>query len=576
MRLKGTAVSPGIAIGSAQLVRVEERPVVRLSIPQAQVEPEVDRLKSAIEAAVRDTEAQKEVARSKLSEDFLAIFDAHIVILKDPMLVNGAVQCIRRDRVNAEFALHSSVQCTVRALLQTEDPYFQERAMDLEDLYRRVMDHLAGPLPQRATWTGDNLVVLAESLTPSEASTLHDVNVTGFATEKGARTSHTAIIARSLEIPAVVGVKGMLQTAEPRRTVIVDGLDGVVVLDPSQEEIDEYTRRAAAYRRHRESIAAHAREEARTVDGHRIVISANVDLPEEIDSAIKAGATGCGLYRSEFLFLKHAPDIPAEHQHAALYEQISAAFYPHRAVIRTFDLGGEKYFHSVMDKRESNPVLGVRAIRFCLRHPEIFTAQLRGILRASVRKNLAVLFPLITTVSELLEARRFLAEAMDALRAEGVPFDEKIPVGAMVEVPACALTAHAFAPHVDFFSIGTNDLIQYLLAIDRNNESVASLYDPLHPAVLQCIQAVCDAASAAGKHVAVCGEAASDPSLIPLFIGMGVEEFSMSPSSILDAKECVRGLSFRQCHKLARRVGKASTGPEAAAILDAQGVKAGR
>ncbi len=562
MRLTGIPVSPGIAVGTPQIVHVRNVPVIKVYLPESRLDHEIERLRTAIDATVREIEAQKASARSILSEDFLAIFDVHTIILKDPALINGAVLRIKRERVNAEYALQGAMQDMVRGLTETEDPYFQERATDVDDLHRRVQLHLSGPLPERDIWTGDNLVILAETLTPSETSALHNAPIVGFATERGARTSHTAIIARSLEIPAVVGVKGLMASGGSTKRVIVDGLQGVVILDPSDEEVEEYQRRKEAYGNYRSRILANARQEARTVDGHRILVSANIDLSDEVDSALTVGANGCGLYRSEFLYLSHSPELPSEEQHQRHYEKIAEAFYPHRVVIRTLDLGGEKYFHAVLDRREHNPVLGVRAIRFCLRHPDIFKTQLRGLLRASQMKNVAILFPLITTFEEFEQARSLLETCKEELRSEGIPFDENVPLGIMVEVPSCALTAASFAPHVDFFSIGTNDLIQYLLAIDRNNDSVAHLYDPLHPAVLECIGRVCEAAVAAGKHVSVCGEAAADPSIIPLLVGYGVEELSMTPSAILEVKDQVRNLSFRSCQKLVKKIRKVRTSRE--------------
>ncbi len=569
MRLKGIPVSPGISVGNAQIVLVKETPVIRITLPEEAVEAETARLRAALEATIRDVEALKEQARGKLSEDFLSIFDAHVIILKDPALFNHAAGQIKNERVNAEFAFQSAIHSTIMGLLATDDPYFQERATDMEDLRRRTLEHLLGTDALERTWKGENLVLLADTLTPSETGAFHNAPIVGFATEHGARTSHTAIIARSLEIPAVVGVKGLMEAAVSERPVIVDGLTGSVILNPTKEEITEYRQRAEAYKEQRRQILAHARVEARTIDGHRILVAANVDLTDEVQSAIEVGANGVGLYRSEFLFLDCAPDLPTEEQHLAYYNRIAEPFYPHRVVIRTLDLGGEKYFHNVLDRSERNPVLGVRAVRFCLKHPEMFKTQLRGLLRASARKNVAILIPLITTVEEFYEVLGLLDACKAELRAKGIPFDEGVPVGIMVEVPSTALTAEAFAPLVDFFSIGTNDLIQYLLAIDRNNDSVAHLYDPMHPAVLKCIAAVCEAAQKAGKPVAVCGEVAADPRMTPLLLGLGVGSLSMTPSSILDVKARVRNLALKSCQKLAKKALLSPSGKGVAALVDA-------
>jgi|WetSurMetagenome_2_1015567.scaffolds.fasta_scaffold03779_1 phosphoenolpyruvate-protein phosphotransferase (PTS system enzyme I) len=568
MRLTGIPVSPGISVGNAQIVLVKETPVIRTSVPEDRVEHEVDRLRGALLNTIRDVEGLKEQARGRLSEELLAIFDAHIIILKDPSLLNNAASHIRSEHINAEYAFQVAIQDMVKGLMATDDAYFQERASDLEDLRRRTLEHLLGEADRPHRWEGDNLVLLADTLTPSETGALHNAPIVGFATEHGARTSHTAIVARSLEIPAVVGVKGLMEVAPGQKIVIVDGLEGVIILDPTEEEAEEYRRRAEAYREQRRQVLAHALEEARTIDGHRVLVSANVDLTDEVKSAIEVGANGVGLYRSEFLFLDCSPELPTEAQHQAYYDRIAEPFYPHRVVIRTLDLGGEKYFHAVLDKSERNPVLGVRAVRFCLKHPEIFKAQFRGLLRSSVRRNVAILIPLITTLEELKESLALLEECKVELRAAGVPFDEEVPVGIMIEVPSAALTAEAFAPYVDFFSIGTNDLIQYLLAIDRNNDSVAHLYDPMHPAVLKCIAGVCAAGADAGKPVTVCGEVAADPRMTPLLLGLGVTELSMTPSSILDVKERVRNLSLKACSRLAKKALQAHTGREVAELVD--------
>ena len=569
MRFTGTAVSPGIAIGTSQIVLVKEIPVLKVFIPQTALDSEVERLTNALNTTIHEVEALKELAKPRLGEDFLGIFDAHIIILKDPFLIHSAETRIRKERVNAEYALQGAIQDMVRGLMATEDSYFQERAMDLEDLHRRIQQHLQGPVPEQSEWTGENIILLADTLTPSETGALHNSPIVAFATEHGARTSHTAIIARSLEIPAVVGVKGLMASAAPQKGVIVDGLQGLVIVDPTEEEVQEYRHRLEAYRKHRKMVLAHARKEARTIDGHRIVVCANVDLPEEVKSALEVGAAGVGLYRSEFLFLNTSPALPTEDQHFTHYDQMAQAFYPHRVVIRTLDLGGEKYFHAVLDKTERNPVLGVRALRFCLRHPEIFKTQLRGILRASARRNVAVLFPLVTTLEELEEALKILEACKEELKAKNVAYDPDIPVGIMVEVPSCALTAEAFAPKVSFFSIGTNDLIQYLLAIDRNNDSVAQLYDPMHPAVLRCLHHVCEAAQSAGKSVSLCGEVASDSVMTPLLVGLGIHELSMTASSILEIRNQIRNLSFQACQKLTRKALKCRSGTEVSNLVQA-------
>jgi len=567
MRLRGTPVSPGFATGPACAVVARDLTVPHYSVAEGDRPAEMERLEAALAATTRDLESAKDSLRGKVEEDLLALFDAHAVILQDPSLKRAAKDQILGEGVNAEHALQKAVQTVVAALLASGDAYFQERALDMEDLHARVQRHLEGRAPDTAMTCEGDRVILAHNLTPSETGNLHQASVVAFVTEHGARTSHTAIIARSLEIPAVVGVHGLMAAARADQRVIVDGVNGVVILDPTAEEEAEYAAKATAFREYRTRIQEEARLEARTIDGVVLRARANIDLLEEIPTAVASGAEGVGLYRSEFLYLACAPALPTEDQHAELYARLCEAMFPHRVIIRTLDLGGEKYFHEVLEPEGQNPVLGVRAVRFTLKHPELFKPQLRGLLRASIRKNLAIMFPLITTLDELDQCLALLETCEAELAAEGVPFDPDLPVGIMVEVPCCALTAEAFAPKVNFFSIGTNDLIQYLMAIDRNNESVAALYDPMNPAVLRCIAHVCDVGRAHGLKVSVCGEVAADTAMTPLLVGLGVTDLSMSPASLLEVKSAVRQLSYEKCRRMARRALKARTGAEVAEIV---------
>lgn len=568
MRLTGYPVSPGIAFGRARIVRTTEVSVQRRDLKPEGAEAEVSRLEESLSRTAQNIRHRKEDARARLGEDLLDLFDAHVAILEDPALLHGAASRIRRDLTNAEFALQGVVKDMIYGLLSTGDSYFQERASDLEDLHRQVQAELAGSFPKESCPWGTDVVVLADTLSVADSDTFHNPALRAFATEHGGRTSHTTILARSLEIPAVVAVHGLTESASPEEEVIVDGLEGALVLSPTPEERAEYEEKARAWRHRREAMMASAREDAYTVDGRRIQITANIDLLPEIDNAVRYGAEGVGLYRSEFLFLDRAPRLPTEEEHAACYTRLAEAFYPHRVVVRTLDLGGEKYFHGVLEKDEPNPVLGLRAIRICLKRPDIFKPQLRGLLRASTRKNLSILLPFITTVEELVQARAVLDECKAELRREKVPFHRDVPLGIMVEVPSCALCIDAFVPFADFFSIGTNDLVQYLMAVDRNNDSVASLHDPLHPAVLRCIGQVCHAAETAKKPVSVCGEAAADPRMIPLLVGLGVTELSMTPTVLVDAKEAVRELSWNRCHRLSRHALKAPTGASVAEMVE--------
>lgn len=568
MRLKGIAASPGIATGAVKLVSAKDEVIPQIAVAEEDVEKELSRLNSALEATARDFEMHRAVAQDRLKEELLEVFDAHLLMLKDPIFVTSVEERIKKEHVNAEFALHAAVQDMIGTLLKSEDPYFRERTIDLENLRRRIHLHLSGKLGS-VLCDGEmgDIVILADSLSPTETGLMQDSPIAAFATERGGGTSHTAILARALDIPAVVGVNGLLEQGDACTVAIVDGFEGEVILNPGPEDLHEYNRKAEAYKEQRKRMLSDTRPEARTVDGHRVLVSANIDLVEEVESALEAGANGCGLYRSEFLYLDHVPDLPTEADHVATYTEIARAFYPQRVVIRTLDLGGEKYFQRTLEPGTKNPVLGMRAIRYSLAHRDFFRSQLRGILVASSEKNVAVMFPMVTNLGELLATKVLLEECKEELREKGLPFDEDIPVGIMVEVPSCALTARAFVPHVDFFSIGTNDLIQYLLAIDRNNASVAHLYDALNPAVLKCISAVCEAAESGKRDVSVCGEAAATKEMAPLLIGMGVKELSMSPSSIPEQKEFVRRLSHRACRRLARKALKMDTGHDVSVLV---------
>jgi phosphoenolpyruvate-protein phosphotransferase (PTS system enzyme I) len=573
VKFKGTPVSQGITIGHVHSLNVEDTLVPSYEIEEGAVDGEVSRFNSALNKTIDELNAVKESAAGGFeNEETSAIFDVHIAMLRDPGIKRNTISKIVNDRKNAESAFSSSIKTVLDVLDNSPDPYFRERVIDIRDLAQKVQSHMMGLEQSGSTTLLSDPVLVASQLSPSQTGPFQKV-AKAFVTEHGAKTSHTAILARSLQIPAVVGISGIMQSVTPGDEIIVDGLEGDVIINPDEAEKAEYLEKIEAFEAYHDALVQEAKKPSRTVDGHHIKLKVNIDFEEELKNGLEFGSEGVGLYRSEFLYLKCAPNLPSEEEHAEQYTKIAEAVYPHKATIRTLDLGGEKYFQDVLEPKAVNPVLGLRAIRFSLRHWEMFQAQLRGILRASYKKNLSVMFPMVTVLEELQMARAALSEAMDSLRRDSIPFDPDIPVGIMVEIPICALNAEAFVPYVDFFSIGTNDLIQYLMAVDRNNESVADYYDPVHPAFLRLLASVAEAAKSRKIPVSICGEVASDPDLIPLFIGLGIEEFSMTPQALLEVKAKVRSLSYKECHKLASQAVKAWTGTEVKNLLKGRPIK---
>lgn len=565
MKLKGTPVSQGITIGKAHLISFEEVPIPSYEILENEIDGEVSRFNKSLNLVIEELEKVKEAAAVSINDESLAIFDVHIAILRDPILKRNTISRIIKERKNAEFAFASSIRMVLEVLEKSKDPYFRERVIDIKDLASKVQMRMLGTHKQHSLDVSDPILV-SEQLSPSQTGPFQHI-VKGFITEHGGKTSHTAILARSLEIPAIVGVNGILNSISQGDEIIVDGIDGVVIVNPTTEEKAYYLEKIKSFKEKREKLLSGSRKPSRTIDGHHIKLKCNIELEEELERVSEVGAEGIGLYRSEFLYLKCAPNLPSEEEHYEIYKKIAESVYPYKATIRTLDLGGERYFQKHLAPKEANPVLGLRALRFSLKHYDIFKTQLRGILRASTKRNLEIMFPMVTTIEDLLMAKTVFQEAKESLRRENISFDEEIKVGIMVEVPVCALNTEAFAHNADFFSVGSNDLIQYLMAIDRNNESVATYYDPYHPAFLRLLLFVASTAKRNKIPVSICGESASDPDLIPLFIGLGIDEFSMTPQSILDVKEKIVSLSYKECRKIALEATKAWSGEEVRKIL---------
>ena len=496
------------------------------------------------------------------------ILDTHILMLQDEMLVDDTVETIRRDKLNADAALRTTMQKIRAAFAGIADEYFRERAGDVDQVADRIQKNLSGhadgaPLAERAK----GHLIVHHDLTPADTAQLKRGMVLGFATDTGGKTSHTVIMARSLEIPAVVGLGRATAEIEENATVILDGYAGLVIVDPSASTLETYRARKERAEAREKKLRENVAVAATTADGVRILLQANLELPVEAELAKSCGADGIGMFRSEFLFMNRR-DLPTEQEQYVSYKQVVETMGGRPVTIRTLDLGGDKLFSPADRATEANPALGLRAIRYCLREPNLFRSQLRAILRASAHGPVRILLPLISGIEELRRARQMIEGAKRELKNDGAKFDEKVPVGIMVEVPSAVMIADLLAPEVDFFSIGTNDLIQYSLAIDRGNEDVAYLYEPLHPSLLRMLKMVIDAGAHAGKRVSLCGEMGGEPQHVPILIGMGLNEISMHAVQIPRVKRLIQSMTWTAATQLAVRALEMPTAREVRELVN--------
>jgi phosphotransferase system enzyme I (PtsI) len=566
--LTGIGVSPGVAVGRVVSIQTRLGETYRFALAEEDVEAEVERLHEAVRHAERELRRIREKAGEELGTELAAIFDAHVLLMNDRNFLGRIVERIRTKRVNAEWAVQKTA-AELDALFSTiDDSYLRERSEDLTDVSRHILRSLQGIAHHELSELGEDVVVVADDLTPADAVRLGRERVVGFVIESGGRTSHTAIIARSLHRAAVAGVDGVSEMQLDEAPVIVDGEAGKVIVHPTPEVLEQYRLRTEELARAERDLLATATLEAVTRDGVPVALMANVDLPEELDEVTCFGSCGIGLYRSEFLYIEKSPALPTEDEHIAIYRRMVEVAAPEPAIIRTYDLGGRKLARELMATREDNPVLGLRGIRLTLSRPDIFRTQLRALLRAAAHGDLWILLPMVSTVEEVRRFRAFTAEVMNELEGEGIPFRRDVPLGAMIEVPAAALIADALAREVDFFSIGTNDLIQYALAVDRNNEHVADLYQPLHPAILRMLRFVLDSARTAGIEVSLCGEMAADPRCAALLLGFGLRRLSMSPRAIPGIKTQIRELAVPELVELAERCAGLTTAAEVQQEVD--------
>ena len=547
---KGIGASPGIVIGRAYLLDRRKVVVAGHQILDVDVKGEVVRFKKALE----DSKSQIEDIRKRFTKDLgrshRYILDTHVMLLEDKMLVDSTIKRIKDQRVNAEGALRETMDSIAKKFDALPDEYLRERKHDVEQVGERVLRNLLGRNQESLADIREEAIIIAHDLAPTDTLVMRKDKVLGFATDAGSRTSHTAILARNLGIPASVGVEKITSAVKTGDVVILDGIHGVVIVDPDEETFLEYLKKQRSFKYFEQELVKLKDLPAETLDGHRVHLQGNIELPEEVVTVMDHGGAGIGLYRTEFLFL-NKPSMPTEEQHYQAYRHVVERASPNEVVIRTLDVGGDKVGLPGVFEKEPNPALGLRAIRFCLSRHDIFRAQLRGILRASAHGTIKLLLPMISGLTELRATRKILDEMKGELRAEGLPFDEQMQVGVMIEIPSAALIADLLAREADFFSIGTNDLIQYTLAIDRSNEHVAYMYEPLEPAVLRLLQRVSLAAHEAKIGLAMCGEMAGDPLYAAILMGLGFEFLSMNVASIPWVKRVVRSVRMHDAVELA-------------------------
>lgn len=560
--LTGIGVSSGIIIGKAFLVEQGKIEIPTYSLKNKEaIEKEIEIFLNAIEVTRNQLLETKNEIKKKGYKEAGLIIDAYLMILEDKILIKETTNHIRKEKINAAWALKSSLNKLQKVFSEIEDEYLRERRNDLGYVGQRVLRNLMRPEKMGREKVPEKVIIVTHDLSPADSAHLDLDKVLGFVTDIGGRTSHTAIMARALEIPAVVGLENATRQIQSGDTIIVDGVSGEIIVNPSQKVLNEYLDKKQQYHYSEKELLKYKPLLAETRDGYRIKLLANIEITEELPSVLHHGAEGIGLYRTEFLYLNRS-DLPSEEEHFQTYRKVIEKISPNPTTIRTFDLGGDKFTSRVSLAEEMNPALGLRAIRLGLREVDVFKAQIRAILRASALGKVRILFPMISGMQEIYQIKEIMANVKEELKTKEIPFDPSMEMGIMIEIPSAVVIADLLAKEVDFFSIGTNDLIQYLLAIDRVNEHVSYLYKPLHPAVLRIIKGIVAVAHEEGIKVNMCGEMAGEPFYTPILLGFGIDELSMNALSILKVKKIIRSTYFRDCQQLVNEILTFSTASE--------------
>lgn len=557
--IKGVAASSGIAMARALVV--ERKAVLVENKRVSDIDTEKERFLGAVEKAKEQVGKIRDITEGKLGKDKSAIFDAHLMMLEDPELIGAVTTQIQNDGVNAEYALKSTVDMFIGIFEQMDNEYMRERAADIKDIGGRITNILLGINDTSLSEIYEKCIIVSKDLTPSDTAQMNSEMVQGFVTDMGGRTSHSAIMARTLEIPAVVGTQSGTENIKNGDFIIVDGDRGIVIINPNQEEINEYNKKIEDIVKLKNELLIYKDAESTTLDGRIVELAANIGSPKDVAGALKNGAEGVGLFRTEFLYMDR-DSMPTEEEQYNAYREVLEGMGKRPVIIRTLDIGGDKKLSYLPIGDEMNPFLGYRAIRICLDRRDIFKTQLRALYRASVYGRLKIMFPMISSLQEILSAKEVIEEIKKELINEGKPFSDDVQVGIMIEIPSAAVISDILAKHVDFFSIGTNDLVQYSLAVDRMNEKISHMYDPFNPAVLRLIKTVIDNGHRLGKMVGMCGEMAGDAAAIPLLLGLGLDEFSMSAVSILNARKLIRKLDYKKVQDVASKALEFDTSEE--------------
>ena len=563
---KGIPASPGVVIGKVFLLSREAIQIKRTEIAESDVAGELERLDEAIKKTQSELSENRERILREIGEDYGNIFSAHILMLEDPLLIEATQRKVRDEKVGVEYALHQTLEEVSLVFEDIENPYVRERSTDIHDVGWNLLLNLVGGEVEVLSGLTQRSVVVAHDLSPNDTARMPRDKVIGLATDLGSRTTHTAIIARTMGVPAVVGLRDITQRVKTGDDIILNGNEGSVIVKPAPEVVRQYEGIQEKFSAFTQELGKLREMAAETIDGRKIILGANIELPEEIGLVHAHGGEGIGLYRTEFLYMNRR-ELPSEEEQFIVYRDLAQSMSPKGVIIRTFDIGGDKFPSRYCYPHDPNPFLGFRAIRLSLKETDVFKEQLRAILRASVYGALKIMLPMISVLEELVDSKRIIESAKDDLRNEGIPFDEEIEVGIMIEVPSAAMTADLLAAEADFFSIGTNDLTQYLIAVDRGNENINHLYQPLHPGMLRLIKQVADCAHSADIRVGMCGEMAGDPLCTLMLLGLGFDELSMSPVAIPEVKRVVRASRMEEAEAVVKKVYGFSTTREISEYL---------